>query len=72
MPKSPALTSKEVIRILERNGFVFDHATGSHRVYYHQQNKRRAVVPFHKKDLPKGTLIAILKEAGIQREEWSK
>jgi len=27
------------------------------------------VVPFHKKELPKGTLLEILKQAGISREE---
>jgi hypothetical protein len=26
-------------------------------------------VPYHKKDLPKGTLLEILKQAGISREE---
>ncbi|MGQ3683656.1 MAG: type II toxin-antitoxin system HicA family toxin [Candidatus Loosdrechtia sp.] len=38
-------------------------------MYYHPENKRRVVVPFHKKDLPKGTLHEILKQAGISREE---
>ncbi|WP_218837967.1 type II toxin-antitoxin system HicA family toxin [Candidatus Methanoperedens nitratireducens] len=31
--------------------------------------KRKVIVPLHKKDLPKGTLIEILKQAGISREE---
>jgi len=31
--------------------------------------KRRVVVPFHKRDLPKGTLLEILKQAGINKEE---
>jgi DNA-binding Lrp family transcriptional regulator len=26
-------------------------------------------VPYHKKDLPKGTLLEILKQVGISREE---
>jgi predicted RNA binding protein YcfA (HicA-like mRNA interferase family) len=30
------------------------------------------VVPFHKKDLPKGTLIEILKQAGFSKEELKK
>jgi len=72
MPKTPALTAKDVIKILERKGFALDHATGSHRVFYHPVSGRRAVVPFHKNDLPIGTLIAILKGAGIAREDWIK
>ena len=30
---------------------------------------QRAVVPYHQKDLPKGTLMSILKEAGVNRKE---
>jgi predicted RNA binding protein YcfA (HicA-like mRNA interferase family) len=66
MPKPPALTSAEVIRLLTTNGFELDHQTGSHRVYYNPENKKRVVVPYHKKDLPRGTLLAILKQAGLR------
>jgi predicted RNA binding protein YcfA (HicA-like mRNA interferase family) len=72
MPKIPALTSKDVIRILERHGFVLDHSSGSHRIYYNDRTHRRAIVSFHKKDLPIGTLMAILKGAEIPRKEWKK
>ncbi|MBI4829363.1 MAG: type II toxin-antitoxin system HicA family toxin [Nitrospinae bacterium] len=68
----PALTARDVIRILERNGFKLDHSSGSHRVYYNSQTRRRAVLPFHRKDVPVGTLTAILKGAGLPREEWRK
>ena len=71
MPKTPVLTSKDVVRILEREGFSLDHSSGSHRVYFNAETNRRAVVPFHNKDLPIGTLIAILKAAGIRREDWT-
>ena len=27
------------------------------------------IVPMHKRDLPKGTMLAILKQAGIDKEE---
>jgi predicted RNA binding protein YcfA (HicA-like mRNA interferase family) len=30
------------------------------------------VVPLHKRDLPKGTLLEILKQAGISKEELKK
>lgn len=55
--------------MLEKKGFVLDRARGSHRIYYHPETKRRVVVPFHKRDLPKGTAMEILKQAGISREE---
>jgi len=69
MPKLPSLTPRKVIKILERKGFVLDRVKGSHHIYYHPDTKRRAIVPLHKKDLPTGTLLSILKQAGIEREE---
>jgi len=68
MPKLPALTPQQIITIIERHGFILDHASGSHRLYYHPVTKRRVTVPFHRRDLPKGTLLSILKQAGIDRE----
>ena len=46
-----------------------DRAKGSHRVYYHSESRRRVIISYHKKDLPKGTLMEILKQAGISKEE---
>ena len=69
MPKVPPLTSQKIIKILEKKGFVLDRSKGSHRIYYHPETKKRVVVPFHKKELPKGTLMEILKQAGIDRKE---
>jgi len=69
VPKLSSLTSQKVIKILERNGFVLDRSKGSHRIYYHSESKRRVIIPYHKKDLPKGTLMEILKQAGISKEE---
>ncbi|MEI2609914.1 MAG: type II toxin-antitoxin system HicA family toxin [Candidatus Promineifilaceae bacterium] len=69
MPKLPALTPKEVIKILEKKGFVLDRIKGSHHIYLHPTTRRRTVVPLHKKDLPIGTLLSILQQAGINRDE---
>jgi predicted RNA binding protein YcfA (HicA-like mRNA interferase family) len=71
MPKLPSLTPQKVIQILEKKGFVLDKIKGSHHIYYNQEIKKRVVVPLHKKDLPKGTLLEILKQAGISKEELS-
>ncbi len=69
MPKLPSLSPQKIIRALERKGFVLDRIKGSHHIYYDSETKRRVVVPLHKKDLPKGTLLEILKQAGISRDE---
>jgi predicted RNA binding protein YcfA (HicA-like mRNA interferase family) len=74
MPKLPSLTPQEIIKVLEEKGFVLDRIKGSHHIYYHPETRRRVVVPLHKRDLPKGTLLEILKQAGISKEEliWER
>lgn len=69
MPSFPSLTPKQLIRVLEKKGFVLDRIKGSHHILFHPDTKRRAVVPFHKRDLPKGTVAAILRQAGVDRDE---
>lgn len=69
MPKLPVLTPQDVIKILENKGFILDRAKGSHYIFYRPITKRRVIVPYHKNDLPKGTLLAILNQAGISKED---
>ena len=68
MSKLPSFTPKQVIQKLQKLGFVKDHQTGSHIVMFNPNNKKRVVVPYHLKDLPKGTLATILRESGISRQ----
>jgi len=68
MPKLPSLTPRKIIKILESKGFILDRIKGSHHIYYHPETKKRAVVPLYKKNLPKGTLLEILKQAGISKD----
>jgi predicted RNA binding protein YcfA (HicA-like mRNA interferase family) len=70
MPKLPAVKPRAVIRFLERNGFVLDHVSGSHHIFYQPVTKRRAVVPKHNRDIPTGTLLSLLKEAGFSRADF--
>jgi predicted RNA binding protein YcfA (HicA-like mRNA interferase family) len=72
MPNLPILTPKKLIKKLEKLGFIKDHQTGSHLVMYYPKTKRRAVVALHLRDIPKGTLNSLLKEAGISKEEITK
>ncbi len=72
MPPKLPLRAKDIIRKLERLGYTQDHVTGSHVILYHAINRRRATVPFHRGDLPKGTVRSILREAGIALEDFLK
>lgn len=69
MSKLPAVKPRDLVKFLEQNGFVLDHVSGSHFIYYHSASKRRAVVPRHNRDIPKGTLFSLLREAGFTRDE---
>ena len=65
----PTIPPEKLAKALERSGFVLDRIKGSHHVYYHPLTKKTVIIPFHGKDLPKGILNEILKQAGITREE---
>ena len=70
MPRLPPLSPKKVIAILEKKGFVLKKVTGSHYIFAHAETKRRFTVPFHSsQEVARGTLLQILKDAGISREE---
>ena len=72
MPKFAQVRSRDLIKALMRSGFTIDHQTGSHVVLYRDTDRKRAVVPLHVKVIPKGTFAAILREAGISKDELSR
>jgi predicted RNA binding protein YcfA (HicA-like mRNA interferase family) len=61
-----AYSSHEIIDLLKDAGFILDRVKGSHHIFIHPANNKRAVVPHPKKDLPIGTARTILKQAGIE------
>ena len=69
MPKLPVLSPEKLARVLERKGFVLDRVRGSHHAYFHPNLDATITIPFHKKEVGKGLLIEIMKQAGITREE---
>jgi predicted RNA binding protein YcfA (HicA-like mRNA interferase family) len=69
MPKLPVLPPEKLAKALEKKGFVLDRIRGSHHVYCHPDLDITVTIPFHKKEVGKGLLIEIMKQAGIIREE---
>jgi predicted RNA binding protein YcfA (HicA-like mRNA interferase family) len=58
---------KEVIKLIELDGWEWVRTTGSHRHYRHPTKKGIVTVPGKlSDDLPIGTLISILKQAGLR------
>jgi len=56
---------KELVKLLEKEGFVFVRQTGSHAIF-RKTGFKIIVVPIHSKDIPTGTLKSILKDAGLK------
>ena len=70
-PRLPALRPREVIRALERAGFVVARTSGSHYLLRHPDRPERSVtVAYHATDLKPGTLRAIIKQAGFTVEQF--
>jgi predicted RNA binding protein YcfA (HicA-like mRNA interferase family) len=55
---------------LERCGFTVIRITGSHYQLFNERTHRHTTVPYHNRDLPRGTVAAIVRQAGITREEF--
>lgn len=68
MPRLPVVTPQKFLKILESLGFAHVHGSGSHKVMKHRDG-RRTIVPVHGKDIPKGTLLAMLRDVEITKEE---
>jgi predicted RNA binding protein YcfA (HicA-like mRNA interferase family) len=62
---------RDIVRRLKALGFVFDRqAAGSHEIWFNTTTKRYATIPNHPGDMPEGTLRAILRQSGIDPEEF--
>ena len=69
--KLPRLSGHEVIKILSKSGYRIARQKGSHIILVKEteRGKRGVVVPNHK-EIDKGTLLEIIRQAGLSREEF--
>ncbi len=72
MPPIPAVSGTELVKALERAGFVVTRVKGSHHRLKHPDG-RATTVPVHSgRDVPKGTLRSVLEDAGLTVEDLRK
>ena len=72
MSKLPVVSGKQLCKILGKIGYFTDHQTGSHVILRHEDPPyRRLTVPDHK-EIAKGTLRTILRQAGLTVPEFGK
>jgi len=69
MSKLPSISGRACIKALERAGFVVRRQEGSHVILRRSQPFAQLVVPDHK-ELDRGTLRAIIRQADITVEEF--
>jgi predicted RNA binding protein YcfA (HicA-like mRNA interferase family) len=68
--KLPRISGREVASALAKVGYEFDRQKGSHMVLRSPRPPfRRIVVPDHR-EIAKGTLRAIIREAGLTVDEF--
>ena len=60
------MDSREVIRKLKDDGWFEVNQVGSHKQFKHPIKKGRVTIIHPKRDIPKGTLKSIEKQAGIK------
>jgi predicted RNA binding protein YcfA (HicA-like mRNA interferase family) len=67
----PGLKPRDVLRALTRVGFFIHHTSGSHYILKHPgKPSLRVTLPWHNKDLKRGTLKAIVEQSGYTVEEF--
>jgi predicted RNA binding protein YcfA (HicA-like mRNA interferase family) len=72
MARLPVLKPREVVRVLEKLGFVEVRQRGSHKQYRHADG-RCTTVPFHgSRDVSPLLLKQIIKDTRITPEEFAK
>lgn len=69
---SPLLKPRQVVAVLEGAGFIVIRIAGSHYQLFNERTRRHTTVPHHNRDLPRGTVAAILRQAGLTRDNSLK
>jgi predicted RNA binding protein YcfA (HicA-like mRNA interferase family) len=59
------MTSKELIKLIEAAGWTLDRVKGSHHQFRHPTRSGTVTVPHPVKDLPKGTIRSIYRQAEL-------
>ncbi len=68
MSKLPVCSGRDAVTAFARLGYVIDHQTSSHIILRHP-NRRRLTVPDHR-EIARGTLRSLIREAGITKEQF--
>lgn len=68
----PILKPRQVIKALNKAGFVKARQTGSHLILKNLKTGKIVPIPIHTKSLKRGLTAAIIKEADLTLERFLK
>ncbi|MBI1974545.1 MAG: type II toxin-antitoxin system HicA family toxin [Candidatus Zambryskibacteria bacterium] len=68
MPK--LYSSKRIIKVLGKNGFVVISQKGSHLKLFSKSGRLVVIVPANKKEIPVGTFYSILRQSKLSKEDF--
>jgi len=60
------VNSRKLIKMIEEDGWYYVRTTGDHHHYKHPEKRGLVTVTHPVKDIPKGTVNSILKQAGLK------
>lgn len=63
-------SSREMVKLVESHGWVYFEAKGDHHHFKHPDKTGKVTVPHPKKDLTTGTVLSILRQAGLKKKDW--
>jgi predicted RNA binding protein YcfA (HicA-like mRNA interferase family) len=67
---SKLYSSKYLIAVLHKNGFVQVGQKGSHKKF--RKEGYTVIVPDPRKEIPMGTFFSILRQSGLKKEDFEK
>ena len=70
MPKLPVISGIKVVKALAKIGYQIDHQTGSQMILRNKEEPHRRLTVQNHDEIAKGTLLAIIKQSGLTREEF--
>ncbi len=68
MARLPVMSGDDFVKAMNKIGYIWDHTEGSHMILLHS-SKSRLSVPRHK-ELGPGLLRALIRDAGLSRDEF--
>lgn len=65
---SKAHSSRHIISVLKKQGFVLVGQKGSHKKFRHPIKHHIVIVPDPKKEIPVGTFLSIVRQSGLDKK----